>query len=303
MFRQWPQGIKIGLINTIKKVHGSVITTVQLFQIKKLTQMWKNDAGDLEVDSVLLALDRVGDSDHIRDAIQRNYVKPGDARINVDSLSRSMSVQSQTITFDDSPKKQFAFSRLVKSLLVFFIFLSFSGIFSLLIHSFSSKLNSLSKASIALQVGGWGDNPSRLVKALYTPSIPECQRKERNIPNLPVSLRGHVSMEVDNVGLLVCGGTSAGISVNPGRKCYILSHQADEWKDFYELNVGRVNAYIMRIQNNITIFGGSTTHPFKPSLDSEEVLDLTAPENGWKIQQIDTSMYTKVTEVIVDIAC
>ena len=110
-------------------------------------------------------------------------------------------------------------------------------------------------------------------------------------------------MDVEELGLLVCGGATEGLTLKPGRKCYLFRHNADEWEEFYDLNVGRVNAYMLRVQTNITIIGGSTTHPFKPMLNTEEVLDLNSIEKGWGIQDIDEGIHSKMAEVVVGIQC
>ena len=97
--------------------------------------------------------------------------------------------------------------------------------------------------SITLQVGGWGKVPSKTVKELYRPEA--CSVQQR-VPDLPVPLRAHVAIEVKDLGLLVCGGTSEAHNSVPGRDCFIFSHKDGEWKQFHKLNIGRINAYVMQ---------------------------------------------------------
>ena len=70
------------------------------------------------------------------------------------------------------------------------------------------KSHSDREASFVVQVGGWGDQPTREIEELYRPATPECKTRQRKVLDLPVPLRAHVAIQVDGFGLLVCGGTS-----------------------------------------------------------------------------------------------
>lgn len=153
--------------------------------------------------------------------------------------------------------------------------------------------------SISVQVGGWGSKPSKDVKEIYRPE--ECL-KNYVFPDLPVQLRAHVAIDIEDQGLLVCGGTSDTRKSSQGRTCYILRHGSRKWDNFHPLNVKRVNSYMKRVLNKINIIGGSSSNPLMPSLDTEEVLDLTT-NDGWQLRETAESMYSKVTQVIVEFPC
>ena len=159
------------------------------------------------------------------------------------------------------------------------------------------------KASVVIQVGGWGNTPFKDIEELYRPSTPECNQDRRVVPDLPVPLRAHVAIQVDGFGLLVCGGTSEQTKSFPSTECYIFKHDTGKWQNFYQLNVGRLNAYITQIDNTIHIIGGSSSNPFNPCLNTEEVLNLAAIDYGWQKHEATKSLCSKSDEEIVEIKC
>ena len=155
---------------------------------------------------------------------------------------------------------------------------------------------------MALQVGGWGKVPSKTVKELYRPEA--CSVQQR-VPDLPVPLRAHVAIEVKDLGLLVCGGTSEAHNSVPGRDCFIFSHKDGEWKQFHKLNIGRINAYVKLTGDKIIIIGGSSTDPFNTCLQTEEVLELDAKKmkKGWKVRETSQHLCSKGSEVVAEFSC
>ena len=80
-------------------------------------------------------------------------------------------------------------------------------------------------------------------------------------------------------------------------------YETRKWEDYPKLNVGRLNAYIKRIENKIYIIGGSKTDIFNPCHNTEEILDLDSIETGWMMHATQESICFKVSEVIVEIDC
>merc|ERR1712226_462103 len=150
-------------------------------------------------------------------------------------------------------------------ILAFFILILISTMLVTVIVYFTFSNRSI-PSLMALQVGGWGKVPSKTVKELYRPEA--CSVQQR-VPDLPVPLRAHVAIEVKDLGLLVCGGTSEAHNSVPGRDCFIFSHKDGEWKQFHKLNIGRINAYVKLTGDKIIIIGGSSTDPFNTCLQTE----------------------------------
>ena len=72
------------------------------------------------------------------------------------------------------------------------------------------------KSTITLQVGGLGSKVSKEIMELHRPLTPECQNDQRQISDLPVSLRAHMAIELDGLGILVCGGITEDIGIMSG---------------------------------------------------------------------------------------
>ena len=160
----------------------------------------------------------------------------------------------------------------------------------------------MTEPSIALQIGGWQNVPSKRITEIYRLPTSECQNNQSMLRELPVPLRAHVAINIDNWGLLVCGGTSETMKSVPGRQCYVFEYNTGKWKDFHKLNVGRLNAYAMQINSKIHIIGGSSTDPFNPYLNTEEVIDLNSQE-GWQQRKMQDSVCSQVDVEVVHIRC
>ena len=158
------------------------------------------------------------------------------------------------------------------------------------------------EASIALQVGGCRNEPSKEVKELYRPGSSTCMKPQTIATSLPVPLRAHVAIELKDRDILVCGGTSHNVQSTPGRSCWVFRVKTGEWEVFSPLNLARINAYIMRIGNKIHIIGGTSSDPLRPCLDTEEVLDLDGTMD-WQLEEAAQSLCSMVDEEIIEIAC
>jgi len=159
-----------------------------------------------------------------------------------------------------------------------------------------------SKATITFQIGGEGMTPSFEVKELYRPKSDECL-SAFSLPNLPIPLAAHVAMEVEDLGLLVCGGLSDRAAAQNGKKCFLFTEDKG-WTDFpHELQIGRVNSYIKKEANKVYIIGGSSSDVSKPCLKSQEVLDLFNLSSGWEKVYIAESKCWDDNDVVVEIAC
>ena len=80
------------------------------------------------------------------------------------------------------------------------------------------KQESNVKSTITLQVGGLGRKLSKKITELHRPLTPECKDDHLQISDLPISLRAHVAIELDGLGVLVCGGVTEVIGQMSGIK-------------------------------------------------------------------------------------
>ena len=84
------------------------------------------------------------------------------------------------------------------------------------------------KSTITLQVGGLGRKLSKEIMELHRPLTPECKNEHIQISDLPISLRAHVAIELDGLGVMVCGGITevihqmSGIKENLKSRIYIV---------------------------------------------------------------------------------
>ena len=111
-----------------------------------------------------------------------------------------------------------------------------------------------------------------------------------------------MAIDLEDRGILVCGGTSHNVQSTPGRSCWLFMVETGEWEDFSQLNIARINAYIMRIGNKIHIIGGTSSDPLRPCLDTEEVLDLDG-DMSWQLEEAAQSLCSMVDEEIIEITC
>ena len=92
------------------------------------------------------------------------------------------------------------------------------AICALSVFIYHQKQESKVKSTITLQVGGLGRKLSKEIMELHRPLTPECKGDHIQISDLPVSLRAHVAIELDGLGVLVCGGVTEVIGQMSGTK-------------------------------------------------------------------------------------
>jgi len=163
----------------------------------------------------------------------------------------------------------------------------------------------ITQASLTIELGGIGKQTSKEIKVLECPPIPECQDDLSLIPDeLPVALSAHVAMDVPNLGLLVCGGMQHdNKDRDPGKKCFLNLENTSEWQEFKELNTGRLFSYIKITNGEIRIIGGTSPHPSNPCLQSEEVLNLSRIEEGWKTRQNNETENCFYFNPVIEVDC
>lgn len=167
------------------------------------------------------------------------------------------------------------------------------------------EYNLIAKASLTIELGGTGKQTSKEIKVLECPPIAECKDDLSLIPGeLPIALGAHVAMDVPDLGLLVCGGLSDdNKDHDPGKKCFLNRENTSEWQEFKELNTGRLFSYMKVTNGEIRIIGGTSPHPSNPCLQSEEVLNLSRIEEGWKTRQNNETENCFYFNPVIEVDC
>ena len=107
-------------------------------------------------------------------------------------------------------------------------------------------------------------------------------------PDFPCSLEGRVGLYVEDLGLLVCGGTDR--RAHDSRICWTMSFSTFEWKPFqHSLNLNRIGSHILLKDRQIIIKGGESSET--DCEFSYEKLDLDHLGLGWKLECLEQSYY------------
>ena len=149
-----------------------------------------------------------------------------------------------------------------------------------------------------IQIGG-SEEPSKHVREIHS-----CLSEQFPIPDLKNPLKGHVSIQISPSQTLVCGGTH----MSSAKSCVSFNLGSEEWEDFpYPLNEVRINAHAKLSNKKVYIIGGENSHPAKdPCRNSQEVLDLENPEQGWTLEQVDSELGANLCfhpQTTVEIPC
>ena len=157
--------------------------------------------------------------------------------------------------------------------------------------------------------------------------IRKCDTEQFTIPNLPVPLRGHVGVVVNQIEILVCGGTDyiaqefealGDYEVHQQQTDYHKDHSSrnclnhtlgsDKWDQApYVMNEKRMNAHASLSANQVFVMGGSMNdHTENYCRMDEEVLDIQDTSKGWVRREITETagdLCFHPSEVILSINC
>jgi len=115
-----------------------------------------------------------------------------------------------------------------------------------------------------------------------------CPIPQYKIPDLPAKLEKVVGAYAEPLGLLVCGGLVKNEGPDDNTRpdhpklCFVHKICSCGWKESYKLNTNRVESLMTVNGNKIIILSGRSSQDRSLCYQSQEVLDLDNPDDGWR---------------------
>ena len=104
--------------------------------------------------------------------------------------------------------------------------------------------------------------------------------------------------------ILVCGGTSD--QGYDSRTCITFTLGSQHWVAFNNtMDRPRIHSHAKINDGKVFIIGGIDSHPLKNCRESEEILNLQNPDEGWQLESLPSGMDNVcfLSEVILEIPC